>query len=125
VKALEKNKRKIGNTAEKIVTEILKKRGIEIIDANWRCHPHEIDIVGTDGKNIIFFEVKFRKRKDSFTYFPIITNKKQRSIQEAANKYMHEKGICLPFRFDVVYVWMDKNEYAYEIIEDAFAHRVL
>jgi len=122
---VEKNNREIGNIAEKIVSEILNKRGIEIIDRNWYSHPHEIDIVGTDGKNIIFYEVKFRKRKNSFNHFPIITTKKQKSIQEAAHKYINEKGIYLPFRFDVVYVWREKNEYVHEIIEDAFSHRVL
>lgn len=35
--------------------------GVRILDRNWRCAHGEVDIVGLDGDQVVFYEVKTRR----------------------------------------------------------------
>ena len=55
------NNRQTGNAYEQMAVEYLQKKGMIILDRNFRRgRSGEIDIVGRDGKYLVFVEVKYR-----------------------------------------------------------------
>ena len=55
------NNRQTGNAYEQMAAEYLQKKGMIILDRNFRRGRNgEIDIVGRDGKYLVFVEVKYR-----------------------------------------------------------------
>ncbi|HEY0258253.1 MAG TPA: YraN family protein [Lacisediminihabitans sp.] len=50
----------LGRRGEEIACDFLVERGFRVIDRNWRCGQGEIDVVGVDGDETVFVEVKTR-----------------------------------------------------------------
>ena len=56
------NNRKVGELSEDWAAVYLEQNGVRIIERNYRFHGMgEIDLIGTDGEYLVFFEVKYRK----------------------------------------------------------------
>lgn len=111
-----------GKNEETCAVKWLQKRGIRILETNWRCNHCEVDIIGIDGQVVVFYEVKFRKKKKSFHIFPIIPKSKQNRLLYAANMYISKNNINAPYRFDLIYITTtSKNEKKILLIRDAFS----
>lgn len=55
------NTRQTGNVYEQIAADYLEKQGMRILERNFRRGRNgEIDIIGRDGKYLVFVEVKYR-----------------------------------------------------------------
>lgn len=50
----------LGRRGEELAARWLERRGLAIVDRNWRCARGEIDIVARDGDVLAFIEVKTR-----------------------------------------------------------------
>jgi len=84
------NKQDLGHWGEGKAAQYLIKKGIEIIAHNQRNSYGELDIIGKDGEQIVFFEVKTRT-SDSFGYGEdSITNQKQTHLVNSAEAYLQE-----------------------------------
>ena len=55
------NKRVTGSEKERIAHQFLCKKGVRIVACNFRIRQGEIDLIGYDGRTLVFFEVKYRK----------------------------------------------------------------
>ena len=77
----------IGDTAENVVAEYLRREGHEIIERNWRTKFCEIDIVSWRGDTVYFTEVKYRKNAEQGGGMAAITPKKLRQMKFAAEYY--------------------------------------
>ncbi len=53
-------KDELGRRGEKLAADHLVAAGLEIVERNWRCRQGEIDLVATDGAELVFVEVKTR-----------------------------------------------------------------
>jgi putative endonuclease len=53
-------RRKLGDTGDQLAAEHLIRRGFQILDRNFRTRWGELDIVATDGRALVFCEVKTR-----------------------------------------------------------------
>jgi putative endonuclease len=53
-------RRRLGNSGEQLAAEHLCRRGFQILDRNYRTRWGELDIVASDGRQIVFCEVKCR-----------------------------------------------------------------
>ena len=122
------NLRKTGNEMEDVAAEYLTKRGVRILERNFRSREAEIDIIGKDGETLIFVEVKARRTgKKSGEASEAVGMAKQKRICRCADYYMHEKGID-PFstlvRFDVVAIMAgsDKSASSTRWIRNAFSY---
>ena len=51
----------IGDAAEKIAADFLSKRGLRLVESNYRCRFGEIDLVMRDGDSLVFVEVRRRE----------------------------------------------------------------
>ena len=110
-----------GKQGESQARQYLEENGYNVLETNWRFHHYELDIVATDGKELIIIEVK--TRSDNYLIAPeLAVNKgKIRRIVTASDAYARMKRIDLPIRFDIMCLIKKGDSYTVENhIEDAF-----
>lgn len=112
------NKRALGNDKEDFAVRFLNANGVEVLDRNFYTRHGELDIVGTDGDYLVFFEVKYRKSNSFGNPMEAITMNKQRNIIKSAKIYLYLKHYpeTTYIRFDAIGICDDKVEW----IKDAF-----
>ena len=54
--------REIGREGERLAAEYLTRRGLEVIERNWRCAMGEADLICLDDDMVVLVEVKTRLR---------------------------------------------------------------
>lgn len=96
------NRKKTGTAYENIAANYLMKKGISIIERNYRISQGEVDLIGEDREQIIFFEVKYRKTASYGEPWEAVSNHKRKKICSVARQYCYSKGICKQVRFDIV-----------------------
>ncbi len=109
----------IGKRGEDIAADFITKKGLLIIDRNFRTKIGEIDIVAVDGDVVAFIEVKSRKT-DTFGNPSDFVNRYQRKrIINTAQIFMKQKNLIdMQPRFDVCEIYSTTNTINY--IENAF-----
>jgi len=111
----------LGRRAERAAARYLQRRGLRLIARNYRTRVGEIDLVMTDGSELVFIEVRFRSRADFGDGAETIDQKKQQRIARAARHYLlHRTSDETPCRFDVVSVSRTNYLLRFEWIQDAF-----
>lgn len=90
-----------GMAAEALAADYLRRNGLELLEANYRCRFGEIDLVMRDGKQIVFVEVRLRSHDTFGGASASITATKQQKLTRAAEHYLMTHG-NLPCRFDAV-----------------------
>lgn len=110
-----------GRWAEQQALQHLEAGGLRLVERNFRCRLGEIDLIMTDGAELVFVEVRFRATAGFGAGFETVTRSKQRKLLAAARAYLarHPTGDA-PCRFDVVSV--TKRNYRSHLIwvKDAF-----
>ncbi len=90
-----------GEHAEKIAAGYLAKKGLTLIEMNYRCRWGEIDLVLRDRGTIVFAEVRLRRSQNFGGAAYSVDRRKQARIIAAARHYLAGKQDA-PCRFDVV-----------------------
>ena len=106
-------KKKIGFIGETIAEEYLRKeKGFRVITKNYTCPIGEIDIIGTDGKTLVFVEVRSSSMPSAAYAEESIGFQKQKKLRQLASYYLKVKklGDCL-CRFDVVIVLIERDTF--------------
>ena len=95
-----------GRAWELAASELLAKRGIEIIARGYRCRLGELDLIGIDGATLVVIEVRARASRARGTALETVGPRKQQRIVNATRHFlMHHPGwFARPIRFDVVAV---------------------
>ena len=109
----------IGSVGERLAAEYLKKNGYTIRDINFYCKYGEIDIIAKFENTVIFTEVK--TRTNLLCGYPIdsISHTKILHIINSARYYLYKNKIFNSnIRFDVIEVYLKKNEYMINHIKD-------
>jgi putative endonuclease len=120
-----KNRKYLGNYGEKIACKFLKKKGLKLVENNFKYQRCEIDLIFLDKKNkiLIFVEVKTRKNKafgepeESIHFF------KQQNILKAAQGFIlkNKEFDGFDYRFDSLSILFNEdNYYTVNHIEHAF-----
>ena len=91
-----------GREAENRARRYLEKKGLSLVETNYRCQVGEIDLIMRDGSMIIFVEVRYRKDHR----YESIDSRKQRKLRAAAEHYLQNRrgAANAPCRIDVVLV---------------------
>ena len=113
----------IGNYGEDLAFEFLKRNGYFILSRNFRNRCGEIDIICKKDDLIIFAEIKSRYNYNYGSPIEAITYSKQKQIIKLCKFYIYiNKLINYNFRFDVIEVFLNKDNNLYSInhITDAF-----
>ena len=99
---------KQGNIAERKAANRLRSLGYKVIELNWKVPTAEIDIIATKGrrnsKQILFFEVKYRKNPMQGSGFSYITPVKLNQMSYAANLYLSLNSISYQPRLGAIEV---------------------
>lgn len=115
------DKLKTGAKGEEEAALLLRRKGFEILDRNWRFDHKEIDIVAKKQEIIVFVEVKTRHAKALHEAFDAVDLRKQKNLIDAAEAYLEEKNLDYEMRFDIVAVYHSQNQIVkIEHLEDAF-----
>ena len=98
------NKREVGGFYEEAAALFLSKKGVRILERNYRCRQGEIDLIGLDGEYLVFFEIKYRKDEAAGLPEEAVNSAKRRRICGAAKYFLYLNGYgeSIPIRFDVI-----------------------
>ena len=112
----------IGKRGEELAVDLLKQKGLKIIETNWRFNNLEVDIIAASKEEIIFVEVKTRTSTLGGYPEEAVDYAKKQHLVAAANayvKYRHESRLI---RFDVIGILLNKSDELVEIshYENAF-----
>ena len=92
-----------GQWGEDIACAFLKLKGLEILDRNYRVGRWELDIVARDASDVVFVEVKLRRRSDRGGPLGAVARKKRLDLARAAACYISRRKIDADsYRFDVI-----------------------
>lgn len=95
----------VGQSAEEVAANYLKKKGYEVLERNFRIRGGEIDIVAKDRNDLVFVEVKARWSHNYGLPVESITSWKLKALYKTALFYIQKvKWGDKPYRFDVVSV---------------------
>ena len=111
---------KLGKEGEEIACALLRDKGYEIAERNWRYGKLELDIIAKLDQTLVVVEVKTRAGDYYGDPEDFVTRKKQRHIIKAANEYIEINDVDLETRFDIVSIIMNGGETRVEHLEDAF-----
>ena len=109
---------KLGKLGEDLAMRYLLKSNYKILHRNWGLHHgYEIDIIATNGVEIIFIEVK--TRRDDVFQKPedAVDENKVKHICMAAHGYVRQYDINMPYRFDIIaIVYPNSDSYTIKLI---------
>ncbi len=116
-----KNTTSIGNQAETLACEYLKKQKYKIIERNYKDRFCEIDIVASTKDTIAFVEVKYRARADFGGAAGAITPNKAQRMTSSAEYWLATHDDCgnKQPRLDVITIVGDIADPTIEHLESA------
>ena len=99
----------LGAHGEKLARKHLRRAGLKILAANYRCPAGEVDLIALDRRTkpdtIVFVEVKTRNSDRYTSPAAAVNAEKQRRIRKVADYYLHQKHAeDLLVRYDIVSV---------------------
>jgi len=107
--SLKKDLRKaMGHFGEVAAAGELRRRGYQIIEQNWRCQAGELDIVATEGGDLVFVEVRTKRTGGPLTPEESVNSAKQERLAILAETYLQSHPDLAErfpsYRIDVVAV---------------------
>ena len=93
-----------GEQYEARAARMLQASGLDILERNYRCKLGEIDIICSQGNQLVFVEVRCRHNPRYASALASVTAAKQRKLLRTAQFYLQRRGWSnsRPCRFDVV-----------------------
>ena len=95
-----------GRAGEEAAAFHLEKKGMRILERNFRSRTGEVDIIALDGETIIFAEVKAWSSYGIENLEQSLDAKKRHKIIETAKYFLsvHRKYRYMVVRFDVIFI---------------------
>lgn len=111
--------RDIGQKAEQEACHFLEKKGLKLLERNFRCMLGEIDLIMQDRDEIVFIEVRMRSYSNFANAVESVNLAKQRKIIRTATLYLQKKNWFdrVQCRFDIFGISNNQTEW----IKDAFS----
>jgi putative endonuclease len=105
-----RERKALGVEGEAAAARYLKKRGLKIIEQNYRSRLGEIDLIAREGRRWVFVEVKSRIEGDGDPPQAAVTPAKQQRLARLAQEYIARQRLGeVPCRFDVVSLLFDRT----------------
>lgn len=106
----------IGALGEQLAVAYLHRRGLLILDRNWRCRYGELDVIAehvdpeTGGRTLVFVEVKTRTGDGFGGLAEAVTPVKARRLRRLAGLWLREHdGSWSAVRIDVIGVRLGRR----------------
>ncbi|WP_303012927.1 YraN family protein [uncultured Bacteroides sp.] len=110
----------LGKAGENAAVLHLEEKGYSICHRNWRKGHLELDIIATNGKELVVAEVKTRSNTEFARPEDAVNLAKVKRTVRAADTYMKIFQIDIPVRFDIITVIGDNEDFKIEHMEEAF-----
>ena len=94
--------RQLGSRGEALASQYLVERGFVLLMHNWRCTAGEIDLVATDGNELVFVEVKTRRTMAFGDPLEAVGNEKLVRLHRLAGEWMREHQVYALYRIDLL-----------------------
>lgn len=111
-----------GHAAEAAAADWLQRRGLSLLEKNYRCKGGEIDLIMRDKGDLVFVEVRLRNRDDYGSAAESVTTAKQRRVIHAARHFLttHTRWQNSACRFDVIAASGPSGEIEWQWLRHAF-----
>jgi len=98
-----------GRAGEEAAASYLEKKGMRILQRNFRSRSGEVDIISMDGEAIIFVEVKTWSAYGIEALEQSLDEKKRHKIIETSKYFLslHREYKYMAIRFDVIFISPD------------------
>lgn len=107
---MSQDKIKLGISGESFAQDLLRKKGYQILETNYRSYFGEIDAICVQGDTIVFVEIKCRSNVLFGFPFEAVTKKKIKKIIKTGMIYLQNKKISnRPMRVDIVSIIVSAN----------------
>jgi putative endonuclease len=115
------SKRNDGQFFEKKACEFLKQNGLKLTARNVSFSTGEIDLIMSDGPQLVFVEVRFRQNSEFGGAAASVDEKKQKKLIKTAQLYLQQQYGNRPpsCRFDVIAIQGDKKHFNVNWIKNA------
>ena len=111
----------LGRKGEELARGFLEKKGVVILEQNFRTRSGEIDLIGREGKTLVFVEVKTRSSRQYGHPLEAVTARKRAQLTRVALEYLSRNALYdQPARFDVVSVLAEEGKPEVEVVRNAF-----
>jgi len=93
-----------GQIWERRASKHLQQAGLRIVEHSYRCRLGEIDLIASDGEQLIVVEVRARARTGFGSALETVGARKQQRIVQATRHFLMRNPIwhSRPIRFDVI-----------------------
>ena len=111
-----------GKAGEKLAAEFLRKNGYRILQRNYQAYSGEIDIIASEGGDVVFVEVKSGASAAFAAPETHVDRAKQRHMSQAAVEFCTRRKLRdVNCRFDVISVVMPaEGQPSFELYRSAF-----
>lgn len=111
-----------GMQAEVAASDYLRKKGMQIVERNFRTRAGEIDIIARQNGVVIFVEVRARRIGGLVDPLESITPTKRSRLLKAIRFFVATRHVTSDCRVDVVAILWDRAGRIVQVdhIEDAF-----
>jgi putative endonuclease len=106
-----------GRHWEGVALAHLRRHGLQLVEANFRCKGGEIDLVMRDGPSLVFVEVRQRAGVGHGGAAASITPAKIRRLVRAADTYLLRFPRTPQCRFDVIAIDGERLDWLRNAIE--------
>ena len=111
----------LGRLGEDAAAQYLQRKGMKILERNYRTPVGEIDLVARHRNILAFVEVKTRRGTAFGSPAEAVGPRKQRQVVQAAKWYLNDQPhVKLQPRFDVVSIIVEGSALQIEHIPGAF-----
>lgn len=107
----------LGKTGEQMAINLLREKGYEILEKNWRSGKLEVDIICRKNDQMVFVEVK--TRSSDFDLEELIPPSKEASLIQAVNVYLEALEDEVESRIDLIVLEFQNGELHIEHMENA------
>ena len=112
-------RRVLGDLGEAAAARALERAGVRIVARNARTRYGEIDLIGHDGRGVVFVEVKTRRLGSFVSAREAVGPKKLARLQGLALAWAGEHRVHGPLRLVIAAVTVDGGGASVELIEVA------
>jgi putative endonuclease len=101
-----------GDYGENVAADWLRARNCKVLARNFKGRKGgEVDIIAREGRQLLFTEVKTRKKGAAIRGLAAVNRKKRSLIERGANEWLRRLGTRdLAWRFDVIEVEVSEGE---------------
>lgn len=109
-----------GKIGENLALRYLEKRGLRLLERNWRYGHLEVDLIMEDDLYLHIIEVRSRTAPYLISPAETVDWKKQRRLAKAAAAYIRRNNIGKEVLFDIVAITYEGKNYKLEYYQGAF-----